>query len=218
MAIDYTNWGESSGAERQTENPDQKAVDLSSAVSFLSKRGDVAGTALLGVCTSGGNVLYTAAEDSRVRALVTVAGFFSEPALIPTLFGAEGVETRQTSGRQARELYEKTGEIELIRAYHPTEPAASKSPSDSYYIDQTRGGGVRTWRNDFAVMGWKAWLGFDPVAKASKVKVPTLMVHSEKAAFPKQAEKVFGLLAGPKEEVWINEKTHFEFYDDRETV
>ncbi|CAK1367853.1 unnamed protein product [Cercospora beticola] len=79
MAIDYTNWGESTGAERQVENPVQKAADLSSAVSFLSGRADVAGTALLGVCTSGGNILYTAAEDTRVRALVSVADFSRKP-------------------------------------------------------------------------------------------------------------------------------------------
>ncbi|GIZ49330.1 hypothetical protein CKM354_001236200 [Cercospora kikuchii] len=217
MAINYTNWGQSSGAERQMESPVQKAADLSSAVSFLSGRADVAGTALLGVCTSGGNILYTAAEDTRVRALVSVAGFFPEATLLSTLFGADGVESRQRSGRQARERFQRTGEIEMIRAYSDTEVAASKNSSDSYYMDQSRGGGIREWRNSFSVMGWEPWLAFDPVAKAAHVKAPTLMIHSERAAFPTQASKVYDLLTGPKESIWMN-AMHYDFYDDTQTV
>ncbi|KAE8361673.1 alpha/beta-hydrolase [Aspergillus caelatus] len=217
MAIDYTNWGESSGAERYSEVPTQKAKDLSSAVSYLVNRKDVAATALLGICTSGGNILYASAEDHRVRALVTVAGFFGEPDLLSTLFGADGVESRKASGRQARDLYRETGEIEIIKAYSDTEPAASKTPKDSYYMDQSRGGGVRAWRNSFAVMSWESWLAFDPVEKASYVTAPTLMIHSQKAAFPTQASKVYDLLAGPKECIWT-EATHFDFYDNPETV
>ena len=217
MAIDYTNWGESSGAERYSDDPTQKSKDLSSAVSYLENRKDVAAIALLGICTSGGNILYAAAEDHRVRALVTVAGFFGEPGLLSTLFGADGVESRKASGRQARDLYRETGEIEIIKAYSDTEPAASKTSKDSYYMDQSRGGGVRAWRNSFAVMSWASWLAFDPVEKASHVTAPTLMIHSQKAAFPTQASKVYDLLAGPKECIWT-EANHFDFYDNTETV
>lgn len=49
MAIDYANWGESSGAERHAEVQTQKAKDLSSAVSYQVNRKDVAATALLGI-------------------------------------------------------------------------------------------------------------------------------------------------------------------------
>lgn len=107
-----------------------------------------------GICTSGGNILYAAADDHRVRALVTVAGFFGQPHLVSTLFGADGVESRKAAGRQARELYRETGGIETIKAYLDTEPAASKPPKDSYYMDQSRGSGVRAWRNSFAVIPW----------------------------------------------------------------
>ena len=118
LAIDYRNYGESSGKLRQCEDPTSKAVDLSSALQFLSARPDVSGVGLLGICTSGGNVLYTAASDSRVRAIATVAGFFSDPALAPMLFGGEeGVESRKTKGLEAAELYEKSGEIKMVPTY-----------------------------------------------------------------------------------------------------
>ncbi|PPJ61264.1 hypothetical protein CBER1_10947 [Cercospora berteroae] len=174
MAIDYTNWGESSGIERQVENPLQKAADLSSAI-------------------------------------------WRQYPLYGCRRYSDGVEIRQQSGRQARELFHRTGEIEIIRAYSDTEAAASKNPSDSYYMDHSRGGGIREWRNSFSVMGWESWLAFDPVSKAPHVKTPTLMIHSERAAFPKQASKVYDLLAGPKESIWMD-ATHYDFYDDTQTV
>ena len=35
---------------------------------------------------------------------------------------------------------------------------------------------MRAWRNEFAVMGWEPWLDFDPVAQASRVTAPTIVI------------------------------------------
>jgi fermentation-respiration switch protein FrsA (DUF1100 family) len=196
LSIDYRNYGESSGAKRQYEDPESKAEDLSAALRFLKRRPDVSGTGLLGVCTSGGAVMYTAAEDPNVGAVATVAGYFSDPESVVKMFTREGYDSRVTAGRVAR--------------------AASSSPSE-YYMDKSRGGGVRSWRNEFAVMGWEPWLQFDPMSRAPLVKAPTLVIHSDEAAFPDRARKIYGLLGGPKELFWTEGK-HFDFYDDAETV
>jgi fermentation-respiration switch protein FrsA (DUF1100 family) len=218
LAVDYRNYGESSGAKRQYEDPASKAEDLSSALRFLAKRSDVSGTGLLGICTSGGTVLYTAAQDPSVGAVATVAGFFSEPALVPKLHGgAESVERLRAAGREARKRYEDTGVIDTILAYHPTDQTAASTSPSQYYMDETRGGGVRAWRNAFAVMAWEPWLDFDPVARASRVTAPTLMIHSDGSAFPDLARKVYSLLGGPKELHWA-EGAHFDFYDQAATV
>jgi len=218
LAIDYRNYGQSSGAVRQYEDPETKAADLSAALQFLKSRADVSGTGLLGICTSGGTALYTAAEDPNVGAVATVAGFFSDSALNPLLHGGdEGVERLRAEGRRARKRYEETGEIETILAYHPTDQTAASTSTSEYYMDQMRGGGVSAWRNAFAVMAWEPWLGFDPVSKAPHVTVPTLVIHSDGSAFPDQARKVYGLLAGPKELHWA-EGNHFDFYDQADQV
>ncbi|MFK3781564.1 alpha/beta hydrolase [Agrobacterium sp. NPDC089420] len=218
LAIDYRNYGESSGAMRQFEDQASKAEDLSAALRFLKRRNDVSGTGILGVCTSGGTALYTAAKDTNVGALATVAGFFSDPHLVLKMFGGEeGVDTRIAASRQARKRYDETGIIETVFAYMPHDKTAmSPSPSE-YYMDLSRGGGVRAWRNEFAVMGWEQWLAFDPLSQARLVKVPTLVMHSDGAAFPDQARKVHDLLAGPKDLFWAEGK-HFDFYDQAETV
>ncbi|ANL45487.1 alpha/beta hydrolase family protein [Rhizobium phaseoli] len=217
LAIDYRNYGESSGAMRQFEEQASKAEDLSAALRYLKKRSDVTGTGILGICTSGGTALYTAAKDPNVGALATVAGFFSDPELALKMFGREGIDNRIAAGRQARKRYDEDGVIETVFAYMPNDKSAvSPSPSE-YYMDQSRGGSVRAWRNEFAVMAWEPWLAFDPLAQAPHVTAPALVVHSDGAAFPDQARKVYDLLAGPKDLHWIEGK-HFDFYDQAETV
>ncbi|UZE25625.1 alpha/beta fold hydrolase [Pseudomonas sp. B21-056] len=218
LALDYRNYGESSGARRQYEDQVSKAQDLSAALIFLRKRPDVTGTGLLGICTSGGTVLYAAAKDPDVGAVASVAGYFSDPELLLMLFGGEApLEQRRAAGRQARQRYEETGVIETIPAYSPIDmTAVSTSPSE-YYMDQTRGGGVRAWRNEFAVMAWEPWLDFNPVAQAPHVTAPALIIHSDGSAFPDQARKVYERLAGPKVLDWA-EGRHFDFYDQADTV
>jgi len=215
LAVDYRNYGESSGVKRQFEDNVSKAEDLSAALRFLKARRDVSGTGLLGICTSGGTVLYTAAKDSNVGAVATVAGYFSDPDLLLGMFGEEGLERRKAAGREARTKYEETGVIDTVYAYMPKDPTASSSSSSEYYMDQGRGGGV-TWRNEFAVIAWEPWPGFNPVEKASQATAPTLIVHSDGSAFPDQARKVHALLAGPKELYW-SEGKHFDFYDQAPT-
>ena len=220
LAIDYRNFGESGGAARQFEDPALKTQDLSAAAAFLAARKDTAGetAGLLGVCTSGGNVLYAAASDTRVGAVATVAGWFAEPSVAPLLYGGEeGVETRRTAGRAAREKYERTGENEIIPAYHNTDQSASHVGPMEYYMDASRGGGAPEWRNEFAVMSWEPWLDFDPVSHAEKVTQPAFILHSDGSALPDQARKVFDRLQGSKTLHWA-EGDHFSFYDAPEKV
>jgi len=220
LAIDYRNYGESGGAIRQYENPETKAEDLVAAVTYLTSRPDVRpdGIALLGICTSGGTVLYAAARDDRIAAVASVASHFAEPSITPSLYGgADGVAQRRAAGRGARVEYERTGKNRLILAYHNTDQSASHVGPMEYYMDPTRGGGVREWTNAFAVMSWEPWLDFDPVSQARHVTAPALIVHSDNCALPGQAHKVHSLLRGPKTLHWTV-GNHFDFYDGPEKV
>jgi fermentation-respiration switch protein FrsA (DUF1100 family) len=203
---------------RQFEDQASKVEDLSAALRFLKKRGDVSGTGILGVCTSGGTALYAAAKDKNVGALATVAGFFSDPQLVLKIFGGqEDVDARIAAGREARKRYDETGAIETVFAYMPNDKTAVSASPSEYYMDLSRGGGVRAWRNEFAVLGWEQWLAFDPLSQARHVQAPTLVVHSDGAAFPDQARKVHDLVGGPKDLFWAEGK-HFDFYDQAGTV
>ncbi|WP_329600024.1 alpha/beta hydrolase [Streptomyces pseudovenezuelae] len=205
LAIDYRNYGESSGTVRQYEDPKSKAADMSAALRFLESRSDVSGAGLLGVCTSGTTVIEAAAYDQSVRSVAAVAGAYFEPGLIPH------ADRRREEGRVAREKYEKTGAADTIPAYHPYSRKAVNTVPMPYYLSSKRGN-VPTWRNEFAVMAWADMLSADAVANASKVTAPTLMIHSKAASYPGQARKVHQALAGPKELFW-GKGQHFSFYD-----
>lgn len=91
LAFDYRHYGQSEGMPRQLESVDAKKADLKGAVSFLQTHVAINpnSISLLGICTSGGNVIQAAAEDGRVKAVVTIAGWFAEPSLTPLLYGGD---------------------------------------------------------------------------------------------------------------------------------
>jgi pimeloyl-ACP methyl ester carboxylesterase len=76
-----------------------------------------------------------------------------------------------------------------VKAYaeaHPTTRnlrRAAMLMAIDFYRDPARGA-VAGWPNRFAVMAWPEWLRFDPIAMAPRIRVPTLIVHSEDAAIP----------------------------------
>ncbi len=220
LAIDYRNFGESGGQARQFDDPNEKAKDLSAAVTYLLSREDTTETSvgLLGICASGGAVLYAAANDARIGAVATVAGWFSEPSITPALYGGEeAVAELRSRGEAAWDAFDKTGQVEMILAYHDTDQTASHVGPMEYYMDQNRAAGVEAWKNEFAVMSWGPWLDFNAVSKASQVTSPTLIVHSDGSALPDQARKVHELLAGPKTLYWT-EGAHMNFYDQDKEV
>jgi uncharacterized protein len=215
LAFDYRHYGQSEGMPRQLESVEAKKADLKGAVSFLQThaRIDPQGIALLGVCTSGGNVIQAAAEDTRIKAVATVAGWFAEPALTPALYGGDAaVANLKAQSQKALAKYRSTGQSDTVQTYGMAGSGAAHAGDHmDYYVNPQRGN-IAQWTNAMAVQSWQSWLSFDPVSTASKVTVPTMIIHSDDSALPDQAKKVFGLLAGKKELNWMT-GGHFEFYD-----
>jgi uncharacterized protein len=66
-------------------------------------------------------------------------------------------------------------------------------------------------------MAWPEWLGFDPIALAPRVRIPTLVVHSQDAAIPDGVRRFYGGLTCAKRIVWTG-GLQYDFYDQRPTV
>jgi fermentation-respiration switch protein FrsA (DUF1100 family) len=214
LAFDYSHYGESEGSPRQLEDPATKLSDLEAAVSYLTSLPFVQVVGMVGVCTSGGNAAYLAAADNRIKAIATVAGFFPEPSLINGMFGDAEVARRREIGEAAKLKYKQTGEEAKVTAYSETDQSAANfAPTGAfdYYLNESRGA-IPEWKNEFSVMSFETLYDFDPISKASAIKAPTMVVHSDECSFPDQAKKFYSLLQGEKELVWA-EGYHFDYYD-----
>lgn len=224
LAFDFRRFGESGGTPRDAEIPADKAVDIRNAVSFLASRPEVdpARIGAFGVCASSGYQAVNAAADDRVKSLALVAPWLHNPELVRGLYGGEeGVQRRIAAGQDAQRRFDATGELVYVPAISSTDQGAAmfgdfSAPGADYYTNPARGG-IPQWSNRFAVLSWPGWLTFDPISSASRIRVPTLMVHSENAAVPDGARRFYDQLAGQKRFIWT-EGTQLDFYDQQTQV
>jgi dienelactone hydrolase len=219
LAFDPRGHGESEGWPRDVESPEHKIEDVKSAAAFLCQHPDVspARVGALGICAGAGYVAGAAADNAQISALALVAPWLHDAERVREIYGGEeGVERRMEAARQARERFERTGEVEYVPAVSTTDDRAAMFGPFDYYLDADRGA-IDAWPNRFAVMAWAGWLEFDPHPFAEHITQPTLMIHSDDAALPAGARSFFRRLHEPKRQHWMS-GTQFEFYDRPSTV
>jgi fermentation-respiration switch protein FrsA (DUF1100 family) len=210
LALDFRGFGESSGQPRDYESPSRKVEDLHGALTFLAGQPglDPDRLAALGIGVGAGYVAVEAAADRRVRALALVAPGLQDPEIVEARYGGPaGVAERIARGEAAQRRYRETGRVD----YEPVVTPADPAPMTDYFLNPARGG-VARWSNRFAVMSWPEWVAFDPIAAASRITAPTLMIHSQDASQPEGARRFFARLAGPRTELWTG-GVQFDFYD-----
>ncbi|MCX4750234.1 alpha/beta hydrolase [Kitasatospora sp. NBC_01287] len=219
LAFDFHGCGESGGDPRDLEEPDRKSADIAAAVDYLRGRPDVDPDRVggLGVCAGAGYTAVSATRGAALRSLAMVAPWLHDAGLLAGLYGgAEQVAELRGRGEAAAARYRATGEVSYVPAVSLDDPRAAMVGDYAYYLDESRGA-VPQWPNRFAEMGWLGWLGFDAIAAAPGVAVPTVLVHSRDAAIPAGAERFHAALPGAKALHWMP-GSQFDFYDEERTV
>jgi uncharacterized protein len=222
MTFDFRGFGESEGTPREIESATQKAEDIRNAVAFLRTHPSVDGNRIgaLAVCASAGYTAAAAAGDGRLRSIAMVAPWLHDAEIVRAVYGGEeGVTQRLSQAAAARERYARTGEVEYVPAASNSDATAAMYwPGDAldYYLNPRRGA-IPEWGARFALMAWKEWLEFDPIALAPRVTVPVRLVTGEQTATPGGARKFEAAHAGAHDSVWLP-GTQFDFYDDPKTV
>lgn len=215
LTFDFANFGESEGEPRQEESPRAKIADIIAAARWLAGRDEVAGNTVAGlaVCASAGYMAHAIAQGAPISAFATVAAWLHDAGTVGEMYGGdEGLAERRRDGEAARAAYDATGEVRYVPAYSDSDPKAAMGEMVApYYGDPARGARPE-WDNRFAVLSWPEWLSFDGLATASQIAVPTLMVHSEDAAFPDNARRFAAALRGPQQILW-RAGGQLDFYD-----
>ena len=218
LSFDFTGFGVSGGEPREVESPGLKARDLHHATSFLCGHPavDPDRVGAVEICASAGYAVANAVDDRRVGALALIAPWLHDADLVREVYGEAGVRERIRAGEAARERYERTGVVEYVPVADADDPRAAMPMAIDFYRDPARGA-IPGWPNRFAVMAWTEWLRFDPIALAPRVRVPTMIVHSDDAAIPDGARRFYEAMTCPKEIVWTK-GNQFDFYDQEPAV
>lgn len=219
LAIDNRHFGESDGSPRYYEHPGKKCEDTIKSLDFLAARDEVDADRLgaVGVCAGAGYIAKAVADDSRLKAFGTVAGFFHDLEQQKQWMG-DGFDAALTRAKKARETYESTGESEEILAVGNGDEEVAMPLAEAYEYYGTPRGAVDNYHNAFAVMSREHTLTWNSMAAAPNIKAATLMIHSDNALAPALAKKFFEKLAGPKEKLWVESVGQIDFYDRPERI
>jgi uncharacterized protein len=218
LAFDFRYWGQSEGLPRQYENPAAKTQDIRNAVSYLRTLPfvDIDELSGLGICASAGYLAHAAAQDDRIKHLVTVAAWLHDGPVAKAIYDnwPEKYDGLLAKSAAAAEKFARTGQADYVLACSDTDPNAAMYVPNGvfpYYIDEKLGA-IPAYTNRFAVMSWGPWLQFDGVSAGKAIHTPTLMVHSEKAALPDGARAFYSSLRGEKHIEWLNGYSQMDFY------
>jgi fermentation-respiration switch protein FrsA (DUF1100 family) len=215
LAFDHRSFGESDGQPRQLEHPERKAADVRAAVTALvaDERTRNLAVAAVGVCAGGGYMARAVADDPRICAFAGVAGYYSDAAGFARS-APEEYRAAIERGLAAERRWRATGEVETIPAVGPDGGDVAMPLREAYEFYGTPRGAVDNYRNAFAVQSLAYTTPFDAQEAASRIRVPTLLVHSENALSPPLARRFYAAVTTPKAELWLQSRGQIDFYDD----
>jgi fermentation-respiration switch protein FrsA (DUF1100 family) len=215
VAFDHRTFGESDGQPRQFEQPESKAADVSAAVTALiaDERTKGLPVVAVGVCAGAGYMARAVADDARIRAFAGVAGYYSDPAGFAETSPRE-YQAAIERGRAAERRWRETGEADTIPAVSPDGGDVAMPLREAYEYYGTPRGAVANYTNGFAVQSLAYTASFDAQEAAARIRVPFLLVHSERALAPPLARRFYASVSTPKAELWLESQGQIDFYDD----
>jgi uncharacterized protein len=214
FTFDFAGFGQSGGTPRQAEVPARKIADIADAARHVATLSYVRPGAVgyLAICASAQYALAAIAAGAPISSFASVAGWYHDTESVAPFYGdAAGVAMRIARAREALDAYLQSGDVRTVPAYADGNDRAGMFFTLDYYANPDRGA-IPEWINEMAELSWLYWLTFDGLSPASRVSVPTLLVHGDDCVLPGNAKAVHDQLAGPRELVWAD-GTQIDFYD-----
>jgi fermentation-respiration switch protein FrsA (DUF1100 family) len=87
----------------------------------------------------------------------------------------------------------------------------------TYCTEEDRGM-IPKYVNEFNLASWSGWLTFDAIKIVDSLTKPVQIVHSEAAAILQGAHQFYSSLPGEKDQLWLEDVTQFDFYDNPQAV
>lgn len=216
--------GESGGTPRRHESPAAKIADVRAAIDFLSARSEVdpGRIGAVGICQGCSEMIAVATAEPRLKALALISGQYLYPANIEKFFSGGGPSRAQriARGRQARALFDATGQVDYTEVVSLTDRSAGLPwpPIHDWYMPWTsaKWGVPSRWENRYTTMSDAEVWTFDVDDHARKLHTPTVIVHGEQSdGGPEAAQHVYDLIPARDKRLHIVPGIfHTRFYDD----
>lgn len=248
LIFDPRTVGESTGEPRRLENPKMKNEDMIAGIDYLLARGDVDPSRLflVGICQGGPQSLDVASYDDRVAGVASVTGYYRDHETdvymicagcvawtpgadiaamsMPTTEQGEALyQARIKRAREARELYDKTGEV----VYQPLVDPKAADP-DTGSLAGLPGPVIWSWygpwtlkgfENRYAVMSDLDHFDYTTVPGVAQLNKPALLIHGDNCMNGAAAKRHFDSIpTSQKKLIWNNEVSHFQHYDQPDCV
>lgn len=218
LLYDNRNWGDSDGLPRQESNPPLQQADYYDAFNFASTLPCVDSSRIVywGSSFSGGNVLYAAALDRRIRAAIVqcpaVSGETRSLAFkdrIPILLEERA---RIAAGAKPERIPLIADSIEDAEEWKVNVMFPGVHAYKQMLGSFTSGG---RWSNDITAQTQLHMLGFEGQAMIHRISpTPLLMVIPGNDILVTTASQLaaFGKAREPKEMLYLDEAGHFDIY------
>ncbi len=216
LAFDYRHFGESEGEPRNQLFPNDELQDVRNALSFLATQPEVEPTRLgaWGVSLGGGHVMYLAAFDRRLKAVVAQVPAINQfenfrTMLPPPAFA--GLIKMLNDDRQERY---SSGEVRYLKLVAPAGEQALM-PEEAYEFYMTAQSTVApTWRNEITIESLEKFLEYDPCGPIHMV-APTavqMIVGEQDAIIPPELAKLAFERAGEPKALKMIPGRHVDMY------
>ena len=215
LAYDSRYRGESGGEPRAWENPFHKVEDLKAAIAYLKSREDVDPdqVSVLAICQGSSVAFRAVAELDGVHALATIAGHYRDQEGDIEWLTEDGYAARMAQGKTAKDLFEKTGEVQYIKGVDQTDMNVGM-PGDFVWEWYQPWADRGQWENRYAVMSDADLLSYDSIGAAQTLTAPWLMIHGDYNFLPNAARRHMAAVpATTKTKTIWDDTPHLAYYD-----
>jgi uncharacterized protein len=209
LSFDHRYFGESAGRPRQLENPAAKIADIQAATASLHSDRRFASMPMfaVGICAGGGYMARAVAAQPLFSAFAGVAGYYAQATEQSTNTAAIA------RAREAEKRWQETGVEETVPAVAADNGDVAMPLAEAFSYYGTPRGAVPNYTNAFAVQSWAYTSTFDAIGAAKLIRVPTIVIHSERALAPSLARR-FQADLNNGHILWIESSGQIDFYDD----
>lgn len=229
MAFDASYTGQSGGMPRNVASPDINTEDFSAAVDYLTTRSDVDADkiGIIGICGFGGMGLNAAANDPRIRAIVTSTMYDMSRVNANGYFDADDNADARYAARvqlnEQRTLDAKNGSPAFAGGLPDVVPDDAPQFMKDYwdYYKTPRGYHKRSVASND---GWRVtsnlpFMNMPLLTYISEIRSPVLMLHGENAHSRYFSEDAFKKLRGDNKELMIIPgANHVDLYDNMDVI